>query len=345
MDNFFIEYRDPLFSVIMLFFIIFIIAFVNYFWSVFKSKEEEQSIQRFIKKFEIAKEKDAYKELLDSFKLSSQTLSLLAHSYIKSGDYESAISIYLIALKQVKAKEEKQYILLSLAKAYFKAGFLQRSADVFMELLRISPRHKEALKYMIVCYETLKEYELAFEALNALEELGVLVKEQKAYIRAKAILSNDKLEIDKKLNLLEELQSDFVWISRMVVEFRLLHGLFETKHLHVNNPLMLFDIVWFLDDDEIDFTLLDERLYQSIASAKGLEGFSENSHIFELEVLQKLHQSNYHKAVLNFEFTCKECKHTFPMFFYRCPNCHSLGEVEINPILSNKNNETYIPFL
>ena len=126
-----------MFGIIILFSLIFIISFVNYWWGVFKTKEERQSITQFIKRFEVATDDDGYKKILDEFKLSTESLGLLAHSYNKSGDFEKSISIYLLALKQVKNKDEKQYILTALGKTYFKAGFLRRSEEVFLEALKL----------------------------------------------------------------------------------------------------------------------------------------------------------------------------------------------------------------
>ncbi|MCD8543520.1 MAG: hypothetical protein LRY52_01260 [Sulfurospirillum cavolei] len=40
MDNFFIAYRDPLFGVIILCAIVFVISFANYWWGVLKQRRE-----------------------------------------------------------------------------------------------------------------------------------------------------------------------------------------------------------------------------------------------------------------------------------------------------------------
>ena len=65
MDNFFIAYRDSLFGIIILCAIVFVISFANYWWGVFKSKEEKQSIEKFVKKFEIVTDESEYKKLLE----------------------------------------------------------------------------------------------------------------------------------------------------------------------------------------------------------------------------------------------------------------------------------------
>ena len=119
MDNFFIAYRDPLFGIIILCAIIFVISFANYWWGVFKNKEEKQSIEKFVKKFEIVTDESEYKKLLEDATIPLESLALLAHAYGKSGDYEKAINIYLVALKRVKGRDEKQYLLSALGKIYF----------------------------------------------------------------------------------------------------------------------------------------------------------------------------------------------------------------------------------
>ncbi len=338
------EYRDPLFGIIILFCIVFVIAFANYWWGVFRARGEEQSIEKFIKKFEVSGKADAYKELLNSFKLSTESLSLLAHTYVKSGDFEMAIGIYLIALKQVKGRLKKRYILLELAKAYFKAGFLQRSAEVFLESLRSNPRDKIALKYLTVCYEKLKTYDLALDALDALEELEVDVKMEKAFIRAKIILEDEKLKKEKKVVELKKLRDDFELIDRMIIEYKYSFGLLKASDLQIENSENIFDFVWFLDEEEVDISGVDDDLIKNIAHLKGQGEDGDFSGIFELEILNILKSQNYDKASLSFSFTCKDCKQSFPMFFYRCPNCHVLSSVKIEPVLINKNNETYIPF-
>ncbi len=342
MDIFYIEYRDPLFSILILFGIIFVIAFANYFWGIFKSKEEKQSIERFIKRFDITDEQDAYKELLNSFKLSNQSLGLLANSYVKSGDIETGIEIYLIALHQAKNRSEKQYILSNLGKAYFKAGFLQRSSEVFLQSLKYNPRDKESLKLLIVCYESLKTYDLALQALESLEELEVDISKPKAYLKALLILGDNKLTDEKKVSQLKELRDDFFYVDRMIIELKAQKDTLTTKDLDIKEPKLIFDLLWELE--EISFEELSGVLFQSISAIRGVDGAEENSRIFELEVLNALEKSGYKKASLSFEYACEKCKNSFPMFFYRCPSCHHIGTANIEPNITSKANETYLSF-
>ena len=47
MNTFFIEFRDPLFSVIIFFAIIFIITFFSYWWGRYRRKEDSRHLDKF----------------------------------------------------------------------------------------------------------------------------------------------------------------------------------------------------------------------------------------------------------------------------------------------------------
>lgn len=342
MGDLFPDYRDPMFSIIILFTLVFIISFVNYWWGAFKSKEEKQSIKRFIKRFEIANDKATYSKLLNDFKLSTESLGLLGYSYVKSGDFETAINIYLIALKQVENRAKKIYILGELGKAYFKAGFLKKSSEVFLESLRIAPRDRVALKYLTVCFEQLKEYDNALETLDSLDELGISTSNQKTYIKARKILSSDE-DVGVKIEKLLGLKEKFPLVQRQAVEYCQKHQISIDKELlNSIDPYLIFDLLWYMSEE--DLPKKAHPLLKDIAKAKGMSDDNEEIEIFELEVLRRLVQSGYKKANLSFEFTCKECKHTYPIYFYRCPNCHCLAQATIEPVLISLNHEAYTPF-
>ncbi len=343
MDSFFIEYRDPLFGVIVLFSIVFIVSFSNYWWGVYKLKGEEASIEKFIKRFELTSAQEAYKELLHSFKLSPDSLCLLAHAHVKSGELETATEIYLIALKNTQSRSKKRFILVELAKVYFKLGFLQRSQDTFLQSLKSHPRDKEALSYLNVCYERLKEYKLALGALEALEELGADVKDEKAYMSARMIACDKKLKVSEKVELLKPISLEFSPAKRMIIELKHSNNTLDAKDFDGAIALDLLDFVWYLQDENLLKSLKDP-VFVSVARLKGLSNSMECSNIFELEVLNNLKDKGYDKASLGFEFGCEKCKQNFPIHFYRCPSCHSLNTIIVEPILEQVH-ETHIPFL
>jgi tetratricopeptide (TPR) repeat protein len=339
LDTLFLEYRDPIFGVIIFFAIIFIIAFLNYWWGVFKSKEERHSIEQFIKKFEVMADANEYKKLLDEFSISSESLGLLAHTYSKIGEYEKSIGIYLIALKRVKNKEEKQYFLFELGKIYFKAGFLRRSTDIFLELLKMYPRHKEALKILMVIYEQLKEYDRALEVMDSLEELDVEVKSEKTFVKALQVLNDNSKTNQKKYGILLGLTKKEPIVGRILFEFARKELLdFDVDLIKAENIL---DLLW-----ESDISLLknsSQPLVKAIVAAKS-GGKAPKDAPFELEVLAVLRKQDYTKVTLSFEYTCTYCKGTFPVHFYRCPSCYTLKNPHISLSLIKSAYETYYSF-
>ncbi len=336
MDSFYIGYRDPLFGIIVFFSLIFIVSFVNYWWSVYKEKDEEKSIQKFIKKFQIQSEDNEYKIIFEDKNLTLDTIILLAKSYEKIGQYEKSIGIYLYALSIYKKRVQKQNLLYLLGKVYLRVGFLERARDIFIRSLRISPRHENSLKYLVITYELLKEYKKAKEAIDALDELGVDVKKEKVYIDAMCIkqeeMSDDKKE--KKLYELSSLKStqriyfEFILKKKRDLDFE------KIKDFNFRN---LFDFFWRLPAKGFDKKFVkDVGFLQDILSARGLIDEDRDCEIFELDLLSHLKKIDYEKAELSFEYFCDKCKNSYPFYFSRCPNCHSIDSVEIVPVLSKK---------
>jgi tetratricopeptide (TPR) repeat protein len=339
LDTLFLEYRDPVFGIIIFFAVIFIIAFLNYWWGVFKSKEERYNAERFIKRFEVMADADEYKKLLDEFSISSESLGLLAHSYSKSGEYEKAIGIYLLALKRVKNKEEKQYFLYQLGKIYFKAGFLRRSTDVLLELLRMYPRHKEALKLLMVIHEQLKEYARALEVMDSLEELDVEVKSEKTFVKALQILNDGSKTNQQKYEILIELTKEEPLIGRILFEFAKRENLdFDVDLIDAHSVL---DLLW--ESEDLKLKSSSQDLVKAVLAAKNGGEIPQNAP-FELEVLSVLKRQNYTKAIVGFEYTCTCCKGTFPVHFYRCPSCYTLKDPHISLLLIKKEHEEYYTF-
>ncbi len=331
MEIFFINYHDPLFSVIILFLIVFIISLVSYWWAIYKSKEERNQIKKFVKKFESSKDLLEYKFVVKNENLSLESVILIALLHEKKGDYQKAIDIYLLLLERVKNREEKEQIFTMLGKLYFKAGFLHRSETTFLESLKNSPRNREALKYLVVIYEKLKKYKKILEILNALEELNVDIKKQREYIEALDIISSVKLDYQTKKRKLKALADKSEVVQRVLFEF-ITRNEKEIKFKEIKNFNFhnLIDIIWLLPKERIvtkDMKKNDSLL--EILSARGLDDTAKKSEVFELDVLIKLKDINYHKADLRFEYICKECKQVFPLFFYRCPNCYSFDSAQI----------------
>ena len=347
MNNFFIEYRDPMFGIIILFAVIFVISFANYWWGVFKSKEEKDSIEKFVKKFEIISDEKEYKKLLQDSNIPIESLALLADAYGKSGDYEKSINIYLVALKRVKGKDKKEYILSSLGKTYFKAGFLRRGADIFLESLRLHPRNEESLKYLTVVYEKLKEYDKAIEVLDALEELGANIKRQKLYLECLRISEDSKISNAKKQEKLKEISKKEKFLQRKYFEFMQQNRLNITMEEFDNFDFKNFtDLLWFADKKWLDLSHSSKQIPIQIAMAKGLMQYENiDDGIFAFNVLGALRKEGSVKADLSFHYMCNDCKNVYPLYFYRCPNCLAVGSAKVQSYIVKANDEKNIPFL
>ena len=338
MGSFFIEYRDPMFGLIILFSTIFVISFVNYWWGTYKTKEEKDGIEDFIKRFEIVSDEGEFKSLLKDKTIPIESLALLAHGYGKSGDFEKAIGLYLLALERAKNRETKKYILSELGKTYFNAGFLRRSCEVFLDSLKLHPRNEESLKYLSVSYEKLKEYDRAIEVLDSLEELGAKVRKQRDYLRSLDIIYDYQLTDVQKIEKLTKMLEHAPFLQRKIFEFwqitqtRVDMNLFETF-----DHKKLLDLLWIADLEWFDISTCKASLLQEISSARGLtKPKKEGYEYFELEVLSKLHSIDYQKASLNFEYICDECKNSFPVHFHRCPNCQAIASANIVPTITKE---------
>jgi len=333
-------------GLIILFSAIFLISFVNYWWGAYKSKEEKADIEDFIKRFEIVSDEGEFKSLLKDKTIPLESLALLAHGYGKSGDFEKAIGLYLLALDRTKKREEKEYILSELGKTYFNAGFLRRSCDVFLDSLKLHPRNEESLKYLSVSYEKLKEYDRAIEVLDSLEELGAKVEKQRYYLMALSIKYDYKLSDKEKLEKLIGLLKHASFIERKIFEFwQITKTKVDLELFEKFEHKKLLDLLWMADLEWFDISTCKAPLLQEISSARGLiEPKCENHTYFELEVLSNLQSVGYKKASLNFEYICNECKNSFPIHSHRCPNCQAIASASIEPVITKESYEDSVSF-
>lgn len=203
MDFFFVEYRDPMFGLLVLVALVLVVALLHYAWRTLSSKSQKKGLEGFIKKFDIA---DEHKDLLRASSLSLENLHFLAGIFTKSGEFEKAIQIYLIALEKIKDKGEQEAIFYDLAEVYFRAGFLQRSVEVLLNALNLRPRNEKALKLLKIVYLRLKRYDEVLQSLDALFELGCEVSKEREFINVVALkngaqsgaLGEKNLSVDDK---------------------------------------------------------------------------------------------------------------------------------------------------
>ena len=124
MNSFFIEFRDPLFGIIVFFVLVFVITFFSYWWGRYKRQEDHRHLDRFLRQFRSLPSQEELKVLITKGELSEKSWLLLAQSYAKNGDYEKSIEIYnelLIVGNKVNYRET----MFLLGRTYFKAGFFR----------------------------------------------------------------------------------------------------------------------------------------------------------------------------------------------------------------------------
>ncbi len=335
MDGLVLEYRDPLFGIAVFFTFIFIISFITYSFGSYKEKKARREYRKLYKRFQLGKLKEEdYVHLYSTYNLPFDSIILLASTFLHKGDYNKAISVYLTLLEHVNDRVKKEELLELLGSTYFKGGFLQRSKDIFLKILKFSPRNMHALTYLLITYEKLKEYNKAYEVIESLEELNVNVSKEKSYIAVLQLINDSLISFEKKSSQLIELFKINNMTERIIVQYLLQFN----KSLFWDN-IELFDthksldLLWYLSFEDIDFDAVSkDNLLLELYTAKGYLKEDIQSDIFELNILIMLQKNQINKpADLTFEFICSKCKQIHPIHESRCPHCHSILSFKIEP--------------
>ncbi|QKF73843.1 hypothetical protein AFAEC_1686 [Aliarcobacter faecis] len=333
MDNLVLQYRDPLLGVILVVFLVFFISFITYSYSLYKEKTARKEYRKLSLRFELGKLKETdYVNLYKTYNLPFDSILLLASTFLHKGDYNKAISVYLSLLEVVQDRVKKEELLELLGNTYFKGGFLQRSKDIFLKILKFSPRNKNALKSLMIVCEKLKDYKKAKEITEALYELNVDVKVDKIYFETLLILNDSVLSNEKRTQLLYEIFKENIIIQRIFATFLIqFNKEFLFNHLDMFDCKKLIDILWYQRKEDIDFEKIrNNQFLNELYSAKGYINSVNSSSDFDLNILILINNHNKEiKTNLNFEFICNSCKHSIPFFESRCPNCHTVLSLEV----------------
>jgi len=327
MGSFFIEFRDPLFSIIVFFAIIFVISFFSYWWGRYKTKDNHKYLDRFLEQFHTLPTQGEIRELVQKEALSPKSWLLLADAYVKNGDYEKAIDIYSELLRINGDMQNIREVMFLLGKTYFKAGFLGRSRDVFLEILRKNPRTPQALHYLLLVYEYMRDYNAALDVLEPLDELGEDVAKEELYLRILALLNAPNIDEEMRKNEIVYLYREHKELERIVFSYLFrIDPKLAWKELELTKAPLLADILWQLERSDLNLDIiLQSPFLQELYSAKGYISSAKNSSQFELELL--IHLPKEVGATLSFEYLCRECKMVFPFGFNRCSNCHKIDTV------------------
>ncbi len=307
------NYRDPLFSVIVFFLLIFFaIVFALAFEKVreyFRQKE----IEDLIKNFEYISTKDLENPI--------NAMILLAKAYEKEGNYEKALKIFLL----IEKKKPSNEILLNIANLYFKAGFLQKASEIVYKVLKTIPRNIDALKLLILINEKLDNIKETIDILGIFEELEITLPKEKAYALIRLFLKN-RCNIEDfciGIKTFDDIYKNYPFTKREYVEY-----LFKTdpkKAYEILDVYEHLDLYYNRDD------IPDNEKFCNILAAKKKKTCSKKAP-FEIECMKYLPKN---LAELEFEYYCTNCKKTFPLYSTRCPKCHELFSLRLLFKLSN----------
>ena len=333
MNSLFIEFRDPLFGIIVFFVLIFVIAFLSYWWGTFKSKQDYRHLDKFLRQFRSLPSQSELKELMSKGELSEKAWLLLAHSYFKSGEYEKCIEIYS-AILEVGDKSNHTETMFLLGRTYFKAGFLERAKQIFLEILKNNPRSPQVLHYLLLVYEHMRDYRSAFDVLEPLNELNEEILHDKIYLQSLSILYDIKILQDEKVKKLLDIYRETHNLTYMIFEY-----LFRTnpklawQNFDSSKSELLTDIFWHLDTKDLDLDIISKNGYlRELYTARGDFDLVTKSSIFEFDILINL--KNKVNATLSFEYICDNCKQVYPFAFHRCTHCHAIDTSRIEYILT-----------
>lgn len=324
MDAFFIESKDPLFGIIIFFVLVFVITFFSYWFSKFKKKEDYKHLDSFLKQFHELPSQNELKVLITKGELSEKSWFLLANAYTKNGNYEKSIEIYAELLK-VGDKANYRETLFLLGKTYFKAGFLERARVIFLEILKTNPRTPQALNYLLLVYEQMKNYKEAIAILEPLEELKKDTLIESTYLNVLLILNSVELGMDEKIESLLKIYKSSNLLAYLIFEYLFrVNPKVAWENFDASKSELLIDILWNIEKKDLDFNVIMQNGFlKELYSAKGYIKEATSSSLFELDILINLDSSV--NATLGFEYICNNCKVIFPFAFHRCSNCHSIG--------------------
>lgn len=344
MGNEILDYRDPLFGLILIVTLIFVISFFTYSFGIYKEKLARKDYRKLYKRFELGKLKEEdYVHLYKTYNLPFDSILLLASSFIHKGNYNKAINVYLTLLEHVNDRVKKEELLELLGTTYFKSGFLQRSKDIFLRILKFSPRNKTALNYLLLTYEKLKDYKKAKEVAKCIEELDTNMDKTKIYLDALVVLNDSLSSYDKRTQQLYEIYKENKTIQRIFATYLLrFNKTFFWEHIKEFDCSNFIDLMWYLNYDDIIFDKVKENKFlEELYNAKGYLKTLEHSDDFDFDILMLIN-SHDHKinATLNFEFICNACKHSNPVFEKRCPHCHDILNYKVKHYLSKGFYET-----
>jgi len=330
------SYNDPIVSILLLLGTIFAISVMSYAYTLWKQEQKSKELQRFLKSF------DSNECLLDTKSMPfergmTKPLFLLALAYEKSGEYSKAIDLYIYLIRHTNDTT----LLFHLASAYHKAGFLKRSIKIYRQILRNAPRYKEALYELESLYEKLNEFDRAREVLEVLEAQGERIAKEQITLDILE-LKHTQMPREERFAMLAKIYQEKGHILALR-ELFLLDSRRAWEYYSDSEFQKIVDILWKLKINSVDLDIISKNIpLQQLYYAKGVidkkpEG---KSGIFAVDLLASAKVAGDESADLAFIYVCQSCRHSYPLPFMRCPNCHRVYNYKIEVSIEESKKES-----
>lgn len=330
-------YKDPLFSIIILLSIIILVALADFTRNRFKAKQKEHSLKALAENFNFYELDSHLNDALHFSKTPKETLIIIAQIYVKSGNFDDAIKIYLAILDRLSDLKGKIEIFELLGSAYFRAGFLQRAKEIFIEILKHNPRSENALLLLMQTYEVMGDYNSALDVISCLEEVrGVEhFRAVKTYIKMLILINDSLMSASLREREITKLMAQGA--RKLALQYFLAHNpaLFWEAILACEDAKNYIDLLWNVPlPREIQNAIQSINAESSkqiadIYRAKGVICDDMACENFELETLRILRKHSHKRANLGFKYKCKSCQGIFPFDSHRCQNCAEVGEMSV----------------
>ena len=334
MEHLLPTYNDPLFSILLIIVLGLIIALVTYAWGIYRQQKEEGNLLKFLDKF------DARECALDieSMPYESHMLkpfSLLAKAFENAGEYPKAIAIYLYLIKNMPDDLTKNELMVRLGNTYLQAGFLERAKNIYLDILRKTPRNIPVLYALGIVYEMMQEYQHAKEVIGPLALLEEEIHSLQLFLDFAQITQDKKASTAEKIERYKSiLAEDDTFYREVVAIFLKLDTQEAWKIIDTDRLHEVLDILWLLPNSQLDLDIIaNDKKLNTLYYLKGyiqdpIEPLGQSG-IFALDMLAAAKQNGFEEADLHFSYLCKKCKHHFPIGFKRCPNCMAIHSIEV----------------
>ena len=354
MDNVFIDYRDPLFSIISIAIIVFILSIISFISSLSRAKKNKKIFANTFAKLGINKNTNkkkikSYTKLYKKRIISFEDILCVCDILIGQKKYNEAISLCSLSLKQTKKKKEQIELMSKIATLYLTNGFLKRSCDMFLEIISLKPNNIIALKKVFMLSIKLNNYSLARDALQSLKELQVDMQDEWALYKIKKLINSNKT-LEKKTQKLIDFCTNNKNASRVVVSYLLQNNpkaFWENVDIFDLNPCIDLLLSTPIDDNNKDIINNNEFLsyiYYHKMQENTNQPTPANKEYFELNILNSLKHNQINKATTTqkadvvFSFFCKKCKNTHYNNDFICDYCDSVFKSNISMKLIKKPN-------